>query len=329
MPSRGRLGQRSEGGDPDQERFDRRARPRARRRGARPAPAGPATGRGPRRAGAAGAGPRTASVTRTPHRRCAARAPLPALAARPRGPGAARSCRRPAPPAGPARQRCRRERARPWRQGAHVPPRGRRARVTVPLGPARCTGRGSPSDRDEDGEEEHAAGMTDYDVMVVGGSAAGLSAALVLSEPAGKVLVVDSGAPRNAPAAHMHGFLSRDGMPPADLLAVGRQEVRGYGGEVREATVSGVVAHQPMGFAASLSDGEPGLRAPTARGHRPARRASRHPRPGAAVGERRAALPVLPRPRGGRPAAWRAWARTRSPCGTPRSCGSGRTTSPW
>ena len=97
--------------------------------------------------------------------------------------------------------------------------------------------------------------MTDYDVMVVGGSAAGLSAALVLSRARRKVLVVDSGAPRNAPAAHMHGFLSRDGMPPADLLTLGRQEVRGYGGEVREATVSGVLAHQPMGFTASLSDG--------------------------------------------------------------------------
>jgi thioredoxin reductase len=97
--------------------------------------------------------------------------------------------------------------------------------------------------------------MSDCDVVVVGGSAAGLSAALVLSRARRKVLVVDSGAPRNAPAAHMHGFLSRDGMPPADLLAVGRHEVRGYGGEVREATVSGVVAYQPMGFTASLSDG--------------------------------------------------------------------------
>jgi thioredoxin reductase len=97
--------------------------------------------------------------------------------------------------------------------------------------------------------------MTDYDVVVVGGSAAGLSAALVLSRARRTVLVVDSGAPRNAPASHMHGFLSRDGMSPADLLTLGRQEVRGYGGEVREATVSGVVAQQPIGFTASLADG--------------------------------------------------------------------------
>ena len=41
--------------------------------------------------------------------------------------------------------------------------------------------------------------------------------------------VVDTGAPRNAAAAHMQGFLSRDRMPPAELLAAGRAEVAGYG----------------------------------------------------------------------------------------------------
>ena len=56
-------------------------------------------------------------------------------------------------------------------------------------------------------------------MVVVGGGAAGLSAALVLGRARRRVAVVDAGAPRNAPAAHMHGFLSRDGMPPADLLA--------------------------------------------------------------------------------------------------------------
>ena len=58
-----------------------------------------------------------------------------------------------------------------------------------------------------------------YDVAVVGGGAAGLSAALVLGRARRRVVVIDAGAPRNAPAAHMQGFLSRDGMPPADLLA--------------------------------------------------------------------------------------------------------------
>ena len=71
-----------------------------------------------------------------------------------------------------------------------------------------------------------------YDVVVVGGGAAGLSAALVLGRARRRVAVVDAGAPRNAPAAHLHGFLSRDGMAPADLLAVGRAEVAGYGVEL-------------------------------------------------------------------------------------------------
>lgn len=71
-----------------------------------------------------------------------------------------------------------------------------------------------------------------YDVVVIGGGAAGLSAAMVLSRAQRTVLVVDGGEPRNAPASHMHGYLSRDGMAPAELLAVGRDEVAGYGGEV-------------------------------------------------------------------------------------------------
>ena len=52
-----------------------------------------------------------------------------------------------------------------------------------------------------------------YDVVIVGGGAAGLSAALVLGRARRRVAVIDAGAPRNGPAAHMQGFLSRDGMP--------------------------------------------------------------------------------------------------------------------
>ncbi len=71
-----------------------------------------------------------------------------------------------------------------------------------------------------------------YDVAVIGGGAAGLSAALVLSRARRQVLVIDAGEPRNAPAAHMHGFLSRDGLPPSELLAAGRTEVQSYGGRL-------------------------------------------------------------------------------------------------
>ena len=91
-----------------------------------------------------------------------------------------------------------------------------------------------------------------HDVVIVGGGAAGLSAALVLGRARRRVAVIDAGAPRNAPAAHMQGFLSRDGMPPAELLAAGRAEVTGYGVDIIEGNVVGV----DPGFAVRLANGD-------------------------------------------------------------------------
>jgi thioredoxin reductase len=82
--------------------------------------------------------------------------------------------------------------------------------------------------------------MNEYDVVVVGGGAAGLSAALVLSRARRRVIVIDAGRPRNAPAAHMHGYLGSDGLPPTTLLVTGRAEVTGYGGEVLAGTVTAI-----------------------------------------------------------------------------------------
>jgi thioredoxin reductase len=93
--------------------------------------------------------------------------------------------------------------------------------------------------------------MDEFDVVVVGGGAAGLNAALVLARARRRVAVVDAGEPRNAPAAHMHGFLSRDGMPPGQLLEAGRAEVAGYGGEL----VADRVARIEEGFAVHLAGG--------------------------------------------------------------------------
>jgi thioredoxin reductase len=99
--------------------------------------------------------------------------------------------------------------------------------------------------------------MNEYDVVVIGGGAAGLSAALVLTRARRRVLVVDAGTPRNAPAAHMHGFLSRDGMPPAELLVAGRREVEGYGGVIRPGTANELVrCGSAGGFQVLLEDGE-------------------------------------------------------------------------
>ncbi|WP_225829004.1 NAD(P)/FAD-dependent oxidoreductase [Streptomyces naphthomycinicus] len=75
-------------------------------------------------------------------------------------------------------------------------------------------------------------GNNSYEAVVVGGGAAGLSAALVLGRSRRRTLVVDAGEPRNAPSAHMQGYLSRDGMSPAGFLAVGREEIARYGVEL-------------------------------------------------------------------------------------------------
>jgi thioredoxin reductase len=90
-----------------------------------------------------------------------------------------------------------------------------------------------------------------HDVAVVGGGAAGLSAALVLGRARRRVVVIDAGAPRNAPAEHMQGFLSRDGLPPAELLRLGRAEVLRYGVELVD---DEVVAAGP-GFGLRLRSG--------------------------------------------------------------------------
>lgn len=92
------------------------------------------------------------------------------------------------------------------------------------------------------------------DVVIVGGSAAGLAAALQLGRQRRSVMVIDAGEPRNAPAAHMHSFLGREGQPPSELVAAGREEVRSYGGEILEGRVR-TVTRDGHRFRASLDDG--------------------------------------------------------------------------
>ncbi|MDN3259271.1 NAD(P)/FAD-dependent oxidoreductase [Streptomyces sp. CSDS2] len=92
-----------------------------------------------------------------------------------------------------------------------------------------------------------------YEVVVVGGGAAGLSAALVLGRSRRRTLVVDAGEPRNAPSAHMQGYLSRDGMSPAEFLAVGRAEIARYGVELVEGRV--VDARRDTDFTVVLAGG--------------------------------------------------------------------------
>jgi thioredoxin reductase len=105
-----------------------------------------------------------------------------------------------------------------------------------------------------------------FDVVVVGGGAAGLSGALMLARSRRSVLVVDAGSPRNAPATGVHGLLGHDGLPPLELLSRGRAEVRHYGGQLWSGTITSIAqsanglgrrgdAVADVGFTARLADG--------------------------------------------------------------------------
>jgi thioredoxin reductase len=80
----------------------------------------------------------------------------------------------------------------------------------------------------------------EYDVAIVGGGPAGLSAALTLGRAGRRTVLIDAGRHRNASAAHSHGVLSRDGLSPAELRAVARAEAQGYGVEMIDAYVTSV-----------------------------------------------------------------------------------------
>ncbi|MFH9263096.1 NAD(P)/FAD-dependent oxidoreductase [Streptomyces sp. NPDC017546] len=96
---------------------------------------------------------------------------------------------------------------------------------------------------------------TSYDVIVIGGGAGGLNAALVLARARRTVAVVDAGEPRNAPSAHMHSFLSRDGVPPLTVLEVGRAEIARYGAVHVDGRVDQVEAAETGGYVVRLAGG--------------------------------------------------------------------------
>lgn len=110
---------------------------------------------------------------------------------------------------------------------------------------------------------EASSGVSErYDVVVIGGGAAGLSAAVTLARALRSVLVIDAGTPRNAPAAGVHGYLTREGVSPGDLLAAGRAEAESYGATLVHGKASSLRHAIGGGFDVELADGRsfPGRR---------------------------------------------------------------------
>ena len=95
-----------------------------------------------------------------------------------------------------------------------------------------------------------------YDVIIIGGSFAGLSAAMQLARARRQVLLVDAARPRNRYAAHAHGFLGQDGVPPQEIVANARAQLARYptvsflDGEAIQALA------QDRGFAVVMAGGE-------------------------------------------------------------------------
>lgn len=98
------------------------------------------------------------------------------------------------------------------------------------------------------------ADMQKYDVAVIGGGAAGLSAALMLGRSRRSAIVIDAGQPRNAPASGVHGLLGLEGINPAELLARGRSQAEAYGAVITSGQVTDVTGRSGD-FRLTLTDG--------------------------------------------------------------------------
>jgi thioredoxin reductase len=95
-----------------------------------------------------------------------------------------------------------------------------------------------------------------YDVLVVGGGPAGLSAALLLGRSRRSVLLCDAGEPRNAASHAAHSFLTRDGTPPAELRRIAREQVAAYPSVELSASAVVAATADDGRFTAVLSDGQ-------------------------------------------------------------------------
>ncbi|MGE5409594.1 MAG: NAD(P)/FAD-dependent oxidoreductase, partial [Clostridiales bacterium] len=94
-----------------------------------------------------------------------------------------------------------------------------------------------------------------YDVIIIGGGPAGLNAALFLGRCRRKILVLDSGKPRNIHTKAMHGYLSRDGIKPLEFLSIGAEELKKYDVKKRQTEVNRIDKTE-TGFEITNNEGE-------------------------------------------------------------------------
>lgn len=93
------------------------------------------------------------------------------------------------------------------------------------------------------------------DVVIIGGGPAGLSAALMLGRARKQVLVCDGGAPRNSAAEGIHGFVTRDGIPPKEFRRIAHEELQPYGVDILTDTRVTAVERLGPGFRVILASG--------------------------------------------------------------------------
>ena len=133
-----------------------------------------------------------------------------------------------------------------------------------------------------------------YDVIIIGGSYAGLAAALQLVRARRNVLILDAGQRRNRFAGHSHGFLGQDGQPPGVIATKGKAEVLAYPTVTWKDALATGAMRAPCGFVVRAGGDEFYGKAAHSRDRR-RRRASLHSRTIGALGQARVLLPLLRR----------------------------------
>src|SRR5947208_13456834 len=95
-----------------------------------------------------------------------------------------------------------------------------------------------------------------HDAIIIGGSFAGLSAAMYVARARRSVCIIDTGSPRNRFAAHSHGFFAQDGSEPGAMLATARSQVAAYPTTTFIEGEAMSAAPEPDGFSVKLATGE-------------------------------------------------------------------------